>query len=185
MSTKPVSLLAKIITQLIAIAIFVALPIGITLMVPFTDLDIRRTGSSAEVKIKRYLLMFIPWQTQVVPQVTELRAEITAEKRYQDTAENRRKGRVGTSLSTGQLVVVNSGPEIIVQAAPELASKISKQFAEFLVSDASDSLQLSIYANWNLSYILGGAATFFAAFYLAGALIAIVIFPFKLLRSRK
>jgi hypothetical protein len=179
MEKTPTSLLSKIIVQAIAMVVFVIVPIVITLVVPLTDIEFQKTGTTASISLKRYVLIFIPWQTKEVLNVKEVRADVTLEKRYQDTSENRRKGNKGTSFSTGQLVIISDGPEVIVQAAPELATQISKQFQQFLTSENAAPVKLSVYASWSLSYVVGGFATFFAAFYLFGALVSIVISPFK------
>lgn len=174
------SLQGQIITQAIAIVAFLLVPIAITLMAPFTDLEFRRAGDGATVTVKRYVLMFIPWQTTEIRNVSALRVEITPEFRYQNTAENRRKDRVGTvSHATGQLVVVGAGREVIVQAAPETAEGISAQFTKFLADKAAGPVALSVYASWSLSYLLGGTATTFAALYAVGACLALLAVPFK------
>lgn len=183
METTPTSLLSKIIVQTIAVVVFVIVPIVITLVAPLTDIEFHKTGSNASVSLKRHVLIFIPWQTKEVLNVKEVRADTTLEKRYQDTSENRRKGNKGTSFATGQLVIISDGPEVIVQAAPELATQISKQFQQFLTSQSTAPVKFSVYASWSLSYLLGGVASFFAAFYLFSALASIMIYPFKRIRT--
>lgn len=174
------SLMGTIITQTIAFVVFLVVPIVITLMVPFTDLEFRRAGDGATVTIKRYVLMFIPWQTTEIANAKALRAEITPESRYRNTAENRRKDRADTvKLATGQMVVVGDGREVIVQAAPEIAEGISDQFKQFLADRAAKPVAISVYASWRLSYLLGGAVTALAALYVIGACLAILSFPFK------
>jgi len=182
MKSTPTPVVTTILVQAIAVIVFIVAPITITLMVPFTDIEFRKTGGSVSVGVRRYVLVFIPWETKEILNVKALRAEITSEKKYQDTSENRRKGNTGTRLATGQLVIVNDGSEVAVQAAPELATEISKQFDQFLTSASNEPVKFSVYASWGLSYVLGGIASFFAAFYLFGALVSVVIYPFKRLR---
>jgi ABC-type sugar transport system permease subunit len=179
MNPAPSTLLGKIFTQVIAILFFFVVPIVITLVVPLTDLEFHKTDGNTSVKVKRYVLLFIPWKNEEALNVKSVRADITSEKIYQDTSENRRKGNEGISVSTGQLVFISEGSEVKVQAEPELAKEISKEFEQFLVSESVEPLKFSVYASWSLSYILGGVATFFAALYIFGALVSIVIYPFK------
>jgi len=156
----------------------------ITLFVPFSNLQFQNTESGTKVRVVRYVLFFIPWKTEEVSNVSGLRADITSEKYYQDTSENRRKGQTGVSLATGQLVILNGGPEVKVQADPDLAYDTVEQFNEFVASKSQEELNIPIYASWALSYLLGGAATFFCIFYVFCALAAIVMFPFKMIRSK-
>ena len=177
------SLMGKIIIQAIAFVAFLVVPIVITLMAPFTDLEFRRAGDGATVTVKRYVLMFVPWQTTEISNAKALRVEITPESRYRNTAENRRKDRAGTvKLATGQMVVVGDGREVIVQAAPEIAEGISDQFKQFLANRAVEPITISVYASWRLSYLLGGAVTALAAFYVICVCLAILAVPFKRLR---
>ncbi|WP_342362982.1 hypothetical protein [Terrarubrum flagellatum] len=174
------SLKGAIITQTIAALVFVGAPILITLIAPFTDVAIQKTGSTARVAVTRYVLMFIPWQKREIEHVKELRADVTAEFRYKNTAENRRMGRAGAvSHSTGQFAIVSDGPEVVVQASPELAVETEAKFDRFMAEQNPAPLRISVYASWWLSYVLGGVATAFAALYLCGAFLAIVTFPFK------
>ncbi len=174
------TLKGAIITQAIAIVVFVGVPILITLMVPFSDLALRRTGPTASVTVTRYVLVFIPWRTQTIANVRAVRAEITAEKYHADTSENRRMGRAGaTSVATGQLVIEGDGPDMIVQASPDLATETEEEFAAFLAETDPEPVTIQLYASWWLSWVLGGIATFFAAFYIVGAVLAIITWPFK------
>lgn len=183
-STAPASLKSHIITQTIAIVVCVVVPAIVTLMAPLTDLELRRAGSGATVTITRYVLMLIPWQTKQVPNVTELVADITPGFRYANTAENRRKGRAGTvSHETGQLLVVSDGPEVIVQAAPELAEDISARFAQYLASGSSEPVRISVYASWSLSYLVGGALSALAAFYIVCACLAVISLVVRTVRN--
>lgn len=174
------SLKSTIITQTIAAIVFVGVPILITLIAPFTNIALQKTGSTASVTITRYVLVFIPWQTRQVEQVKELRAEVKPEFRYRNTAENRRMGRAGAvSHATGQIAIVSDGPDVIVQASPELAVETDARFERFLAEPNPAPVRISLYASWWLSYVLGGIATGFAALYLGGAFLAIVTWPFK------
>ncbi len=174
------TLKSAIITQVIAALVFVGVPILVTLMAPFTDLALQKTGSTARVTVTRYVLVFIPWRTQQIEQVKELRADVTPEFRYRNDAENRRKGRAGAvSHATGQVTIISGGPDVVAQAAPELALATEARFERFIAEPNPAPVKISLYASWWLSYVLGGVATAFAALYLGGALLAIVTLPFK------
>lgn len=169
------SLKSQVITQMIAIIGFVIVPILITSMAPFTDLTFRHGAAGATVMVKRYVLMFIPWRTTEIANVKMVRADINESFRYGNTAENRRKGRVGAvSHATGQLVITGEADEEIVQAAPEIAKVVSARFQQFLTNRAADAMTVPVYASWSLSYLLGGAVTALTALYVIGACLALI-----------
>lgn len=173
----------RIITQAIAIAFFVIAPILVTLLAPLTKLQFQHSQSGAAVTVVRYTLIFIPWRTERIQNATSVRADITAEKRYQGTSEERRKGQSGIRVATGRVAIVSDGPEVIVQAAPALAEKIAKRFDEFVADKAAGPIVFDVYASWSLSYVLGGVATSLCALYVGGATLAVLMFPFKMMRS--
>lgn len=184
MPATPTSFKGHLVTQAIAFVCFLLVPALITLVAPFTDLEFRHAGNGVNVTVTRYALMVIPWQTKTVTNVTALQSDITPEVRYANTAENRRKGRAGAvSHATGQLTIIGDGSEVVVQAAPELAGNIEVRFNRFRADASSAPLKLSIYASWNLSYLLGGAVTALAAFYVLGCVLAILSLPFKALKA--
>lgn len=172
-----------VITQSIALALFVILPTVITLMAPFTNLEFKKSGSAVTATIVRYVLIFIPWKTEQIGNVSGVRADITAAKHYQGTAEERRKGQTGVRVATGQIAILSDKPEVIVQAAPNLAKEVVKQFDEFKNKESTDPLKIAVYASWSLSYILGGVATGFCALYIFGATITVLLYPFKKMRQ--
>lgn len=177
---KPIqSFKSVILTQAIAVLFFVLLPVLITFMTPITDLEVSNTEQGTSVKVIRYILTFVPWKTEQLSNVKGIRADITARKRYADTSENRRKGNVGVSVATGELVFITNDGEVKMQSDPELAENTVKVFNEFVASKSSEPLKLTIYASWALSYILGGVATFLCGLYVFGAVVSVITMPFK------
>jgi hypothetical protein len=178
------SLVSIAITQSIAIVCFVVIPTLITLVAPLSTIQFLKTDKGNTVLVDRYLLIFIPWRHERVENATKLHAEITEEKRYKGTVEERRKGQKGIRLATGQVRIEGSDTESVVQSAPDLAKSVVSQFDQFASSADAAPVKIPVYASWSLSYLLGGAATFFCALYVAGAVAAIVTFPFRFARSK-
>lgn len=170
----PPSLAGQVGAQAIAFVVFVIVPVVLTLVFPFTDLEFQRTGATATVTVHRYLLMFVPWQTQQIPHVKQLRPHITPGKTYRNN-----HGETVHRISTAEVAVAGDGPEVIVQVAPELAKNVAARFDQFLTTASPASVKLSVYANWSLSYIVGGIATFWCGFYLVGVILSLVTMPFK------
>lgn len=174
-----------LVTQSIAVVGFVLVPLLITLMAPLSTIMFEKSGAGTTVVVHRYVLMFIPWQTERIDNVTRIHADITPEKRYRDTRENRRKGNIGTRLATAQLEIVGDGPEVIVQADPDLAKNVAARFDAFARNAAAPPEKIEVYASWGLSYVLGGVATFLCGFYLLGATIAVLQFVWKAMRRAR
>jgi hypothetical protein len=179
-TSKP-SLVGKVIAQAIAFLVFVIVPTAITLMIPLTGIQFQKSDAGTTAIVNRYVMIFFPWKTERVVNVQKVRADITAEKRYRGTSEERRKGQKGIRFATGQVAIVADGREVIVQAAPELAKDIEAQFNAFVNAETAEPLFFSVYA---LSYVLGGAATALCAFYVTCVILAIVVFPFRWISSQ-
>ena len=120
--TAPPSIKDRLITQAIAIVVFVIVPTLITLVVPLTNVEFRNSDSRGTVTVVRYVLIFIPWKSERIQNVSRIRADITAEKHYSGTSEERRKGQSGVRVATGQVAIISDGREVIVQASPVLVS---------------------------------------------------------------
>jgi hypothetical protein len=173
--TNPTSLKSILVTQLIASVVFVGIPVLLTFMAPLSSLGFQKTEQGMKAEVDRYLLMVIPWKHETLVGVQSVKAEITAEKRYRGTAEERRKGQKGVRLATGQIVIVAGGMETKIQTDPELAKRIEKEFAGFQQTESANELSYEIYASWWLSYVLGGIATGLAVFYVFGATAQIIL----------
>jgi hypothetical protein len=162
-----------LIAQSVAFLGCVIVPVMVTLMAPVTVLEYRKTGTEAQVLIVRYVLLFVPWRTQEIAGVTEIRADVTERKVLKDTKENRRKDQVGhVQLATGQVAVLGAGPPAIVQAQPGLAEDIAAEFAAFAASPEQGPVHRTVYASWALTYVLGGAMTALFALYVVGVTLA-------------
>lgn len=177
----PVTIWGQIVTQAIAFFGCVVIPTLVTLIAPVSTIEFRNSESGTAATVTRYALLWVPWQTEEVSQVTQVRADITAERTYR-TKEERRRGHTGVALSTGQVALVTGDAEVIVQAAPELAKQIVEKFDEFKSSRTPTPLKITAYASWSLSYVLGGCMTALCAFYLTGATLAVLTWPFRFLK---
>lgn len=176
---KKTSFLGHVITQAIAIVVFVIVPIVITLMAPFSTIVLEKSNAGTAVTVHRYVLVFIPWETERIENVAGMRADITAEKRYRGTVEERRKGQKGWRLATGQVAILSGDDEVIVQAEPDLAKAIVARFDAFAASRSAAPVAIQVHASWWLSYVLGGVMTALCALYVLGVALAVVTFPFK------
>lgn len=171
---------AHLITQAIAVFCFVVVPVAMTLVAPLSTIVFQKDGANTDVIVQRYVLMYVPWRTERVDTVTQIRADVSSQFRYGNSSENRRKGRVGTvSYATGQVTIIGPDDELIVQAAPDLARSIAVEFQKFSADRNANTLSISVYASWALSYVLGGIVSFLCGLYLIGSIAAILRFAFR------
>ncbi len=61
---------------------------------------------------------------------------------------------------------------------------MESKFREFQSATSTEKQCYSVYASWWLSYVLGGIASGFCAFYICCAMLAVVLSPFKLLKKK-
>lgn len=177
------ALKSHLITQAIAVVCFVIVPVVITLVAPLSTITFQKAGTETNVIVRRYVLILVPWRTERIDNVRQIRADVTSQFRYADTSENRRKDRVGTtSHATGQVVITGARDGLVVQAAPDLARSVAALFKEFAADKNADQISMSVYASWVLSYVLGGVVSFLCGLYLFGSLAA--VFRFGLRSSR-
>lgn len=171
---------STVITQAIAVVCFVVMPVVITFVAPFSTLEFRRVAGDVDVVVTRYVLVFLPWRTQYVPQVARLRADIKDAEHRHLTASERRKGYAQYSFATAQVAILGAGrPEVIVQVAPDMAEDVVARFDAFRRDAAATRQTVEVYASWWLSYVLGGVVTALCALYVVGAVLAVVTWPFK------
>lgn len=177
----PATLLSTLITQGIASVVCVGIPILVTLVAPVTTIELER-GKGVSATVTRYTLLFVPWRKELIVHVSGVRADVTA-TRYKATTEERRRGDTGVKLSTGQIVLLDGEKETVVQAAPGLAESTAREMTEYLSRSGTEPLQKTVYASWSLTYVLGGVVTGLCAFYVVCVVLAVVTYPFKLLKS--
>jgi len=178
----PVTLTGQVITQAIAFFCFLVLPTVITLMAPRTRLELQHSPTGPTGTVTRYVFLFLPWKTEHRANVSGIRADITPEYRYRGTSVERRKGQKDVRLATGQLILSGDGSELVVQAAPDLAETVAQQGAAFIADPSAGPKTFSLYASWGLSYVLGGIATAFSAFYIFGVSMTVLMSVYRLLR---
>ncbi len=120
-----------VVTQSIAIVGFVGVPILITLVASLTDIDFEHRENGIHARVTRYVLMYFPWKTDFVEDVSEVRASNTPAKYYRGTSEERRKGQKGVQLETGQVIIAHADTEVHIDVDPKLAKEIEASFKRF------------------------------------------------------
>ena len=87
------ALKSHLITQVIAVVCFVIVPVVITLMAPLSTIEFQRSGTRNNVIVHRYALIFVPWRTERIDNVTQIRADVTSQFRRHLREQKKEQGR--------------------------------------------------------------------------------------------
>lgn len=173
-STMASKLKDTIITQLIAIVVFVGVPAVITLLAPVTWIkcEARSTGVSATAS--QCLFFIIPFSTQTVFPVIDVKEDVKQGRHQQTDAERRRGQKAAKAEDQGTLTISGPQTEVKVSCSPVSLPAAAGQIRAFLKEPAQSPLRLTVVANWKISVIVGGIATCFTLLYVVGATLAIL-----------
>lgn len=163
-----------IITQSIAILVFVLVPVVVTSMAPRTTIRLRRFNDRASAEVTRHTLLFVPLYTTTVEPLLDAESVVEGEKAIKEDRQRNRKA--ATQIATGSVRLLGNDRETQVQSTYEDAPKQTQQIKAFIEDPSAESLTITAHAPWMLTYVLGGVMTGFAALYGIGSLLAIMRF---------
>lgn len=185
MSLDPVTLRDRIISHSIGLVFFVVLPALLTATMPVTWTTFSRQGDRVEMKASVCLFFVVPFRHESVTAVTGV------EKRSSGGG-SRRIGGHGSDRNTmvhtakvGFLTVKGSEQEAEIAVAVGDLEEVQRKVQSFLADKAAPELKLFTVANWTVSAIIGGIATFFAALYLFGMVWTLLSALFKRMKSSR
>ncbi|PTY02909.1 hypothetical protein DB346_07810 [Verrucomicrobia bacterium LW23] len=175
-----------LITQAIALLVFLGVPALVTAIAPVSWVNFQRVGDRVSVRASTCLLFVVPYKTVVVDSVIGV-----SERNVSGTTSSRRHGESVTrdrtkSEDQGFLVLLPPEPGVPaeVSVSPASLPGVLEQCRAFLKNPAEERLSLFVVANWKFSVIGGGIATFFAALYIVGATCGVALFLFRLVVPR-
>ena len=171
---KP-GLWSAVITQAIALAVCLGIPLLVTWMAPRTTIQLRWIDGVPAADITKYVLLVAPLPTDRLEPLQQVESIVTAEKkRTHLTSEDKRRGRgLGTTFADGSLKLGGAGRECWIQSTPQSAPSQAETIQAFLDNPAAEPLAMTATAPWPLTYLLGGIMTGLATFYLVGVFLAI------------
>lgn len=168
-----------VVTQAIAIVVFVVVPVLVTLMVPRTTIQLRRENGVASAYIIRHALLVVPAGKTTIAPLRNAESIVTGEKQIKEDRVRRRKAT--TQLATGLVEISGDAKNYHVQSTYEDAPRQAAQINAFIQDPSARSLAVTAAAPWKLTYVLGGVLSGLAALYCAGAVIESAKFLLNLL----
>jgi hypothetical protein len=173
MAGSEVTVKSFVITQAIAVLVFVLVPVGITAIVPRTMVELRHRDGGATARVTRHVLLVVPLPTSTIDGVTAVESHVREAKRDYASRSDRREGRKSNIAGDGSVWIIGGDAKAIVQSTPDDAPRQAEQIQAFLADSEAPPLVLTATAG-RLTYWLGGVLTFFAALYLVGATLATI-----------
>lgn len=163
-------LLRTFITHGIASVACVAIPILVTVVFPVTTIELQR-GDGVSATVTRYALLFVPYRTEYIPQVTGVVTDVM-------TVSYR-----GVDVSEVQIIISHGDEKAMIQSATGLSEVTTRQVWEYLFHSGNAPPQKMVYASSWSTYVLGGVMAGLCALYVVYVALALLTYPFKLLKS--
>ncbi len=168
------ALTSRVITQAIAIGIFVVVPILITFMVPRTTIQLRRFNEKSSAEVTWHTLLVIPLYWTRVEPLLDAEGIVNGAKSIKE--DRQRNRRAATQIADGSVQLIGPDQRIRVQSTYEQAPVQTQQIKAFIENPAAEPLMITANAPWMLTYVLGGVMTGFTILYCVGATIALARF---------
>lgn len=172
-----------LITQLIAVTVFVGVPAVITLMAPVTWIKCEAQPTGVSATASQCLFFIIPFSTQTVFPVVDVKEDVHHGRRQRTDAERRRGQTAAKAEDQGTLTISGLQTEVKVSCSPVSLPAAAAQIRAFLKEPAQSPLRLTVVANWKISVIIGGIATCFTLLYVVGTTLAVLIWPLRKVKS--
>lgn len=166
---KPESLRSVIVTQAIAIVVFVGVPALITALAPVSHITLKKEPQGVSATVQANLLFVVPYSTRTVSPVTEITSRVIQGEK--GTAAERRRKQQGKSEPEGQLIFTGPQQKAIANALPSTLERDLARLQDFQKSPTETPLQMTVIAHWLISIVVGGIATAFAALYIVCAIL--------------
>lgn len=169
--------LGKVITQLIALLVFLVIPAIVTAVAPVSWVKFQRQGDRVTARAEVCLFFIIPFRTLTVDPVTGVDDRTKAGS----ITRHRRPGTDKFTQAETQGFLSIEGPNSTAEVSitPHDLESVKKKAEDFLKDPKVTELKLFVVANWKFSVIAGGLATLFAALYVFGVAGATVMFVLR------
>ncbi len=160
-----------VITQSIAILVFVLVPVLVTFMAPRSTIELRRFNGTVSAEVTRHTLLFVPiYRTLVEPLLDAQTIRHESRSIKKDRTRNR---KAATQIADGSVLLIGKSGESKVQSTYDDAPIQTQQIKAFIEDSSADSVIITANAPWMLTYVLGGVMTGLTVLYCAGAILAI------------
>jgi hypothetical protein len=162
-----------LLSALIGISFFIALPVLVTAMIPVSWIALNRDANS-QVNASAYtcVLFVLPWQVQRVANVTVVESHtVRADRVVRQKSHGRDQGHVH---SDGVDALMMSGPSaaLTVAISPASSTAVKAEVQAFLQDQSQRQTYLFVIPNWKFGLGTGLPLTLAAWLYILGSLLA-------------
>jgi hypothetical protein len=173
-----------ILTQSIAILVFVLVPVLVTSMAPRSTIELRRFNGTVSAEVTRHTLLYVPiYRTIVEPLLDAESIRHESRSIKEDRTRNR---KAATQIADGSVLLIGKSCESKVQSTYDDAPVQTQQIKAFIEDPSAETVMITANAPWMLTYVLGGIMTGLAVLYCAGSILAIArFFILSLLPGRR
>jgi hypothetical protein len=170
---SPPTLRQKMITLLIGVVGFIAIPVLVTALVPVTWIALERSAD-AQVSATAYrcVLFVLPWRQQRVEAVHEVASAVVRSDRVvRQKSHGNDKGYVNTD-GVDELIVQGRDGDLTVAISPASSDAVTAKALAFLRDPSQRKTHLFVIANWKFGLGMGLPLTLAAWLYIVSSLFA-------------
>lgn len=176
-----------IASMLLGILFCIGMPAAITAMAPVTYLRLSRQGDLVSAHSQTCLLFVIPFHTQSLENVTELKSEVHAgemvEVHDDGSSANNRMTR---SEDEGWLILANHDEHLKIPVSPANLETYRRDVRDFLEAElnnpqAKSELRMFCVANWKASVFAGVPLTLLTVLFVVCVASPIVEWPIRVI----
>lgn len=148
--------------QLIAAAFCIGVPALITMIAPIAHLKFEKQAHGVTATTQKFLLMVVPFRTEVISPVTEVTEHVI---------QGHRDKKGNKSEDEGSLEIKGPQATAKISVSPVNLASVNERVQAFLKAPTDQPLQMTVVANWKFSVFVGGLATAFAALYVVAVFV--------------
>ena len=187
---RPQTLRGWIASVLMGMIFCIGMPAAITAMAPVTYLRISRQGDLVSAHSQTCLLFVIPFVTQTLENVIEVKSEVQAGEMVEDRNEApSATNRVIQAEDTGWLILANQDKQLKILVSPTDLENYQRDVRDFINADVNageikSQLRKFCVANWKASVFAGVPLTLLTVLFLVCLVSPLIEHPIRwILRS--
>lgn len=172
MPLKP-TLRENLITVLIGIIFFIALPVLVTVMLPVTWVTLERSADN-KVSATAYtcVLFVLPWRVQQVAEVTGIESNtIRGDRIVRQNSYGKNRGYVHSD-GVDALILFGELEALTVAVSPASTAAVEAKGLAFLQDQSQRKTRIFVIPNWKFGLGMGLPLTLLAWLYIIGSLLA-------------
>lgn len=152
----------------IGVVVFIGVPALIMIIAPVTRMTFVKHTDGVSVQVTKCMFFIIPFLTQNIRQIVKIEEHLVKGRKFD--ARERRLGHKGSTVDDGTIFISgHDGVVVRVSVDPSSMKDAVAKANAFLNQPTPQPLTITVVANWIVSIVVGGIATFFSLLYIIGA----------------